>query len=553
MITIPVGFRTGATINNTYTADNLVFGIDGARDFSGTISGTTFFSSPDLSNQWVIFKGLNTENQPAAAGGFARVGFWGTKNAANPLYQQTFINLLNNTVRKDSPNKFNTPYSAITYLETTPNINIFTNFELNSGSIHLDGASCVTTTLTANSAGTGLFTYECWVMVDDLNSTQGIFSTRSTNTSSDGFDLDVLTSGSLKISWNGTDLMTSSNTISPKRWNHVAITRSGTTWDLYINGIVISGDSATSAQNLSSTNLSIGSSAQGNNKLRGYISNFRYTKGEKFYFGNFTPQNRNFTPTTGTTFLLNAFYGDMFLVDDSVNNYEIFSVGTPQTTWFNPFEVLKSGLVLHLEPSLTLSYPGTGSTWYDLSDFGNHGTLVGNATFDTDKFDFDGTNSKITFNTFSGFTTGNTFGNTYTLSAWVKLDELKTQGIIGYGNYGSSKASNALKLTSTGITNNWSDNAYSEAVTLETGSTWYNIAVTSDGVTRKIYVDGESILCPGPVTTGLTISDYTNFTIGVTNDNEWFNGKIGRVLVYNKCLTEGEVLTNYKNSVSRYQ
>ena len=39
-------------------------------------------------------------------------------------------------------------------------------------------------------------------------------------------------------------------------------------------------------------------------------------------------------------------------------------------------DILTDGLALLLDSSSSRSYPGTGTTWYDLSGNDNHGTLV---------------------------------------------------------------------------------------------------------------------------------------------------------------------------------
>lgn len=546
MTTIPVAYRTGSTIDGTYKLQQIVLGKEGARDFSGEISGTTFWNSPDLDTQWVIYKAFSGATQPTQISGVtANVGFWGTKNAVNPLSHQSFVDLMNATIRKDSATKFNTPLSAVTFLSDDTSL-YYSNFQLFDGSIHLDGSSCVTTNLTGNAPGTGIFDYACWVFADDLSSTQGIFSTRSGNTS-DGFDLDINTSGNLVVSWNGTNLMTTSNSITPKKWHHVGVIRSGATWFTMIDGLT--GATANNAQNFTSTNLSIGSSAQGNNKFRGKISNFRYAQ-ELIQLINVANKKGFLSLTTGTTFLCNTFNSDMYLVDESPNSYVISEVGSPTSDFFNPFSVNRTGLKLHLDAGIDVSYSGSGSSWYDISGNNNHGTLSGNTTFSGDTIVFDGTNSSITFNTLTGLTTGDT---EYTISVWVQLDELKTQGLVGYGNNAVTKSSNNFKLTSTGITSDWTNYEYSEAFTLETGSTWYNIVTNYEGITRRIFVNGDSITCPGPVATSLNVTDFTNFKIGVTNDNEWLKGKISQVLVYNRGLSEGEIHYNYIMSKNRYQ
>lgn len=64
-----------------------------------------------------------------------------------------------------------------------------------------------------------------------------------------------------------------------------------------------------------------------------------------------------------------------------------------------------SGLVCYLDASKTASYPGTGTTWTDLSGTGNNGTLVGAPTVSNGKFQFNGTTQCITIPGFN-FTTG---------------------------------------------------------------------------------------------------------------------------------------------------
>ena len=62
---------------------------------------------------------------------------------------------------------------------------------------------------------------------------------------------------------------------------------------------------------------------------------------------------------------------------------------------FHSASVVRSGLVLHLDAANPKSYPGTGSTWFDLSGKNNHaaitGTPIGNGTTN-----FTGTSSYAT-------------------------------------------------------------------------------------------------------------------------------------------------------------
>lgn len=58
---------------------------------------------------------------------------------------------------------------------------------------------------------------------------------------------------------------------------------------------------------------------------------------------------------------------------------------------YNP-TIVRDGLVLHLDAANPKSYPGTGTTWYDLSGNGNNFTLYNSPLYDGKKLKFDGVN-----------------------------------------------------------------------------------------------------------------------------------------------------------------
>jgi hypothetical protein len=49
--------------------------------------------------------------------------------------------------------------------------------------------------------------------------------------------------------------------------------------------------------------------------------------------------------------------------------------------FFRGPKIVTDGLILALDAASPRSYPGTGTTWYDLSGQGNNGTLVNGPTF----------------------------------------------------------------------------------------------------------------------------------------------------------------------------
>ena len=56
-------------------------------------------------------------------------------------------------------------------------------------------------------------------------------------------------------------------------------------------------------------------------------------------------------------------------------------------------KIVKDGLILYLDAANPKSYPGSGTTWYDLSGHGNHATLYNSPQWENTYFHFDGTNS----------------------------------------------------------------------------------------------------------------------------------------------------------------
>ena len=80
---------------------------------------------------------------------------------------------------------------------------------------------------------------------------------------------------------------------------------------------------------------------------------------------------------------------------------------------------------------------------------------------------------------------------------------------------------------------------------------WHNVVVTSDGTTVKLYYDGTLV---GQISTTVTMctSDYCKCSISRTiNGDGATTGYYGNLLIYNRALTDAEILSNY-NSTKGY-
>jgi len=61
--------------------------------------------------------------------------------------------------------------------------------------------------------------------------------------------------------------------------------------------------------------------------------------------------------------------------------------------------IVRNGLVLHLDAANRKSYPGTGTTWTDLSGLNNNGTLTNGVSYQSvnqGAFNFDGIDDFVT-------------------------------------------------------------------------------------------------------------------------------------------------------------
>ena len=159
--------------------------------------------------------------------------------------------------------------------------------------------------------GTGDFTVE-WFMLCSDSTANGVYNRIFCNDGptgdSDGnlqFNIDEPT-GKLVI-WKGTtpNVLLGTTNICDGKWNHVAVTRSGTTLRIFVNGTQ---DASTTnstnwgTHNSGSPRLHIGS-RNGSGDYKGLLSNYRVIKGTALYTSNFTVPTTPLTNVTNTKLL----------------------------------------------------------------------------------------------------------------------------------------------------------------------------------------------------------------------------------------------------------
>ena len=141
--------------------------------------------------------------------------------------------------------------------------------------------------------------------------------------------------------------------------------------------------------------------------------------------------------------------------------------------------------------------------------------------------------------------------SSYTQSVWFKPDVVSGNGgLVGWGDYFSSRRVNALRLyqNSGGFRHYWwgADLDCTGAQCPISTGTWYHVASTWDGTTRKLFVNG---VLKRSDTPGANNATAANFHIGKTCCSEFFNGLIDDVAIYTRALSAGEVAELANSSI----
>jgi hypothetical protein len=212
----------------------------------------------------------------------------------------------------------------------------------------------------------------------------------------------------------------------------------------------------------------------------------------------------------------------------------------------NPFSnIVTDGLVLNLDAGEVGSYPTTGTPWYDLSGDGNNGTLTNGPTFNTSGWiEFDGVDDYINGQD------SVPLGNPCTVMALINCNSGGSGAGVVFGS-SANGSDNWFEINNTSVQLFATRIADTDNFTLSggtlvcDGTRWYNIAMTIDGATAKIYLDGVEV---NSVTQQFTIGDWTGtFDIGRRGkvSQRYFKGSISNVIGYNKSLSEDELRQNY--------
>ena len=218
---------------------------------------------------------------------------------------------------------------------------------------------------------------------------------------------------------------------------------------------------------------------------------------------------------------------------------------------------VSSGLELYYDPSNNTSYPGSGTTLYDLSPSGANATIAGSPTDAGNWFTFTGSQS-ITTSNLAGLYSG----WQHSLEIWFSPSAVGSVfSDTGAGPTSTSYHATGLEVYSAGPFYLTNAMLWNGAVTRVGGGTvslnnWYQLVRVYNGSNtayaylNKVKSSDTSITWSTP-TPGWYLnfgsSDTTNFASGAA-----FQGKLGVVRLYNRVLSAAEVTQNYNATKGLY-
>ena len=232
-------------------------------------------------------------------------------------------------------------------------------------------------------------------------------------------------------------------------------------------------------------------------------------------------------------------------------------------TTYGSTSIVSDSLVLCYDAADTFSYPGSGTTWTDLSGNGLNGTLTNGPTFDSGNggsIVFDGSNDAVK-------PTANALFNIreqITVTAWVKPDGAGSHRRIvnreeDNATYDRSWALNLASNNKLSVGFNDYDLNVGANTALSDG-TWYHVGFTYDkdaggSDEMKIYLNAV-VDATGNYSTILDSSEKApgigaGYIYNVNPDSP-FEGNIANVHIYSKELSGKEMLQNFNAHRARF-
>jgi hypothetical protein len=222
---------------------------------------------------------------------------------------------------------------------------------------------------------------------------------------------------------------------------------------------------------------------------------------------------------------------------------------------YNP-SIVRDGLVLCLDASNSKSYPGSGTTWADISGFARNATLAGSTVFNQNAIDL-GTVANITNYVQLPNSVMTSLGD-FTISFWNSAHNI-TSGDLNCLFHATNSGGNDFSIE-------WYNNriqtligsTYSTFNYTFANNSWYNFVFSRSGAVMTLYLNGiaqGTAACPTTVFTitgAIVLGQEQDAVGGGFQAIQSFRGKYAAVAVYTRTLGANEVLQNFNALRGRF-
>jgi len=214
---------------------------------------------------------------------------------------------------------------------------------------------------------------------------------------------------------------------------------------------------------------------------------------------------------------------------------------------YNP-SIITDGLVLYLDAANLKSYPGSGTTVNSL--VGSGATLengVGFTSSNNGSFIFDGTNDWINVPSNSSFAFNN-----FTMSAWFKSsDKSRYNDVISRYSLGIVTVLIYSDITTGRFVFTVGGNTLTDTSSDIVNGFWNYVTARRSSGNLEVFING--IRSNFIVSTSNGFIDADRWRIGTTNaSGDFANCNIAQVQMYNRALSQQEILQNYNATKGRY-
>jgi len=225
--------------------------------------------------------------------------------------------------------------------------------------------------------------------------------------------------------------------------------------------------------------------------------------------------------------------------------------------------IVRDGLVLALDASDRNSYPGSGTTWFDMSGNGYNGTLTNGPTFNSSN------GGSIVFDGVDDYTSlGNlgTIGNAYSIECVfysTAVQSYKNVYDMNYSTYNPNTGNVGPRMEQ--FSDNtfnwvWSGNTSNNGIYNYTtpsallANRFYHTVFTLNSGTVNTYKNGviqdSNVASPnGYITTFGDVNIGRGF---ILDPSRYFAGTVPVFKIYNRALSAAELTQNYNATKSRF-